>query len=185
MAVLRVRCAWHAQGPGAVSCGCRRQHNPLSCARWRALLVCSRLEERLGANTLVVKQRALTALRGEFMRRELRTAERDVNAGVLLMLHALARRPLRDDYEPDPALLRQCSDDAPAEHLQGSCIPAKPFDVLEGLRQVVSAHQPAAAELQRTQPATLPCRCLICTWRLVAALSSIVPCWQERHDLSR
>jgi len=67
----------------------------------------------------VVKQRTLTALRGEFMRRELRTAERDVNAGVLLMLHSLARRPLRDDYEPDPAMTSQRSDDAPAQDLQG------------------------------------------------------------------
>ena len=107
----------------------------------------SRLEDRLGANALVVKQHALKALRGEFMRRELRTAERNVNAGVLMMLHALARRPLRDDYEPDPAMLCRRSFDAPAEDLQGSGSLAKPSDVLQGEMQVSPSAAPV--NLQR------------------------------------
>lgn len=60
----------------------------------------------MAASVQLTKQRGLAELRCRFLALELAAPVLDLNHGVLLLLAALARKPLASDYEPDPAVLQ-------------------------------------------------------------------------------
>ena len=68
------------------------------------MYVFCRLEERLGANAQLEKQRALADLRQRYLECNSQAAVLDLNYGVLLLLSALSRNLLASEYEPAPIL---------------------------------------------------------------------------------